>query len=35
MFRYRDGVVVKKVKIAFIFKVKAIFNTLFSFNGFF
>ena len=35
MFRYRDGAVVKKVKVAFILKAKAIFNASFSFNRFF
>ena len=32
MFGYRDGVIVKEIGVTFIFKVKAIFNTLFSFN---
>ena len=32
MFGYRDGVVVKKIKITFILKVKAIFNMSFLFN---
>ena len=32
MFGYRDGAVVKKVKVTFILKVKAIFNALFLFN---
>ena len=32
MFRYKDGAVVKKIKVTFILKTKAIFNTLFLFN---
>ena len=32
MFGYKDGVVVKKIKVTFILKVKAIFNALFLFN---
>ena len=32
MFRYRDGAVIKKVKVTSILKVKAIFNVLFLFN---
>ena len=35
MFGYRDGAVVKKIKVTSIFKVKAIFNMLFLFNRFF
>ena len=35
MFRYRNGAVIKKIKVTFILKVKAIFNTLFLFNKFF
>ena len=33
MFGYRDGAVVKKVKVTSILKAKAIFDILFSFNG--
>ena len=32
MFGHKDGAVVKEVKVAFILKVKAIFNALFLFN---
>jgi hypothetical protein len=32
MFRHGDGAVVKKIKITFTLKVKAIFNALFLFN---
>ena len=32
MFGHRDRAVVKKIKVTFILKVKAIFNALFLFN---
>ena len=35
MFRHKDGVVVKEIKITFTLKAKAIFNASFSFNKFF
>ena len=35
MFGYRDKAVVKKIKVTFTLKVKAIFNALFLFNKFF
>ena len=35
MFEYGDGAVVKEVGVTFTLEVKAIFNALFLFNGFF
>ena len=35
MFGHRNRAVVKKIKVTFIVKVKAIFNTSFLFNKFF